>query len=124
MTDLADINRAMARRECQMRAAMPAARWAKNPVPSFDDLVGAGEDRLQNSEAERLGRLEIDDQLEFRRLLDRQIGGLGALEDFPRKCRLPKSGREADSVTDQSAGQGEFTQRIDHRNGIACRPRD
>ena len=71
-----------------MRAAMPAARWAKNPVPSFDDLVGAGEDRLQNSEAERLGRLEIDDQLEFRRLLDRQIGGLGALEDFPRKCRL------------------------------------
>jgi hypothetical protein len=37
---------------------------------------------------------------------------------------LPKSGREADSVTDQSAGQGEFTQRIDHRNGIACRQRD
>jgi hypothetical protein len=108
-----------------MRAAMPAARWAKNPVPSFDDLVGAGEDRLRNSEAERLRSLEIDDLLEFRRLLDRQIGGLGALEDLSREnAGLPKSGREADSVTDQSAGQGEFTQRIDHRNGIACRQRD
>ena len=32
-------------------------------------------------EAERLGGLEIDDQLELGRLLDRQVGGLLALED-------------------------------------------
>ena len=37
----------------------------------------------RDREAERLGGLEIDDQLEFGRLLDRQIGGLGALEDLP-----------------------------------------
>src|SRR5271165_1702060 len=51
-------------------------------VASFDDLVGAGEDRLRHGEAERLGGVEIDDQLECRRLLDRQIGRLGALEDL------------------------------------------
>ena len=33
-------------------------------------------------EAERFGRLEIDYQLEFRRLPDRQIGGRGPAEDF------------------------------------------
>src|SRR6266481_6040872 len=48
---------------------------------SFDDLVGAGEDRWRDGEAKRLGGVEVDDQLEGRRLLDRQVGGLGALED-------------------------------------------
>jgi putative ABC transport system substrate-binding protein len=32
---------------------------------SFDHIVGAGEDRLRHGEAERLGGLQIDDQLEF-----------------------------------------------------------
>jgi hypothetical protein len=40
----------------------------------------AWEDRGRDSQAERLGGAEIDDQLERRRLLDRQIGRLGALE--------------------------------------------
>src|SRR6266699_588690 len=31
---------------------------------------------------ERLGGLEVDEQLELRRLLDGEIGGLGALEDL------------------------------------------
>src|SRR5665213_1616556 len=47
----------------------------------FDDLVGAGEDRLRHGEAERLGGFKIDDQLELGRLLDRQIGWLFPLED-------------------------------------------
>src|SRR5882672_5674736 len=58
-------------------------RQARTWMRSFDDLVGAGEDRWRDGEAERLGGLEIDHQLEGRRLLDREIGGLGALEDFP-----------------------------------------
>jgi hypothetical protein len=33
-------------------------------------------------EAERLGCLEIQDQLEFRGLLDRKVAGLGALENL------------------------------------------
>jgi hypothetical protein len=46
----------------------------------FDDLVGAGEDRWWDCEAERLGGLEIEEQLKGRRLRNRQIGRLGALE--------------------------------------------
>jgi hypothetical protein len=41
---------------------------------SLDHLVGEGEDRLRHGQVERLGGLEIDDQLESGRLLDRQIG--------------------------------------------------
>ena len=47
----------------------------------FDHLVGAAEQRWRNVEAERLGGLEVDGQLEFGRRLYRQIGRLLPLED-------------------------------------------
>jgi len=48
---------------------------------SFDHLVGAGEQRNWEREPERLGSLEVDDQLDFSGLLDRQGGGLLAFEN-------------------------------------------
>jgi hypothetical protein len=45
--------------------------------PLFDHLVGAGEERRWNGEAEGLGGLEVDRQLEFGWLLHWQIGRLG-----------------------------------------------
>ena len=47
----------------------------------FDHLVGTGEQRGRHSEAERLGGLEVDHQLEFGRALHGQVGGLLALKD-------------------------------------------
>jgi hypothetical protein len=38
---------------------------------SFDQLVGSGEQRGRYFETERLGRLQVDDELENRGLLDR-----------------------------------------------------
>jgi hypothetical protein len=49
---------------------------------SFDHLVGEREQRRRNFEAERPGRLHVDDKLEFGRLQDREVGGLRALEDL------------------------------------------
>src|SRR6266436_3248205 len=87
---------------------------------SFDDLVGAGEDRWRHGEAEGLGGAEIDDQLECGRLLDRQIGRLGALEDPSGvNADLAKYSGEARSIGDKAAGRDEFTQVIDRRNGVA-----
>jgi hypothetical protein len=53
----------------------------------LDHLVGACEQRGRDGEAERLRGLDIDDKLEFGRLFDRQIAGIGALENSIRNRR-------------------------------------
>jgi hypothetical protein len=42
--------------------------------PSFDHLVGSREQCRWYVEVERFGGLEVDNQLDFRGLLDRQVG--------------------------------------------------
>ena len=56
------------------------ARIGHFPRRSLDHLVGAREERLRDYQADCLGGLEIDDQLEGGRLLDRQIRWLGAFQ--------------------------------------------
>src|ERR1700738_5060984 len=88
---------------------------------SFDDLVDARQDRLGNGEAERLRGLEVDYQLECRRLLDRQIGRIGARENAADiGPGLANGSREARSVADQPAGLCEFTPIVHRRNGMTC----
>src|SRR5207249_4630897 len=50
-----------------------------------DDLVRPPQYRLRDRQAERLGCLEVDGQLELRGLLDGEIGGLGAFENLVYK---------------------------------------
>ena len=72
-------------------------------------------------EAERLGGLEIDDQLELGRLHDRQVGRLLALEDAADiDADLTIRIRDVGSVAHQSAGFGEFA-RMRYIAGIAWR---
>ena len=47
----------------------------------FDHFVSALQDRLRNSETERLGGLQVNSKLEYRWLLDRQIPGLRTTEN-------------------------------------------
>jgi hypothetical protein len=46
----------------------------------FDHLVSAAEQRDRESDAERVGGFEVDDQLNFTYLLNRQIGRFLALQ--------------------------------------------
>src|SRR5262252_8283451 len=56
---------------------------AKGPsTPSFNHLVGAQQDPSWQLDSDRSCGLEVDDKLEFRGLLDRQVGRLRALEDL------------------------------------------
>jgi hypothetical protein len=50
----------------------------------FDRLVSDGDHPWRHLYAERSRRLKVDDELEFSRLQHRQLGGLGAFEDFAR----------------------------------------
>jgi hypothetical protein len=60
-------------------------------TPSFDDLVGAGEQRIRHGQAECPGGLQIDDKLEFDGGLNGKVARLFALQDAIRiGRRAPK----------------------------------
>ena len=46
-----------------------------------DHLICAHEQRIRNRDIKRFGRLEVDDQIDLRYLLDRHVGRLFALEN-------------------------------------------
>ncbi len=57
----------------------------------FDHLVGERKQLRRHIETERLDRLQIDDELEFRRQQNRQIGDHRAFKNFPQytpACRV------------------------------------
>ena len=61
---------------CQSRHLAPQQN---NPL--FDHRIGAGQERSRNFDAQRLGRLHVDDEFEFGRQLDRHIGRLLTFEN-------------------------------------------
>jgi hypothetical protein len=58
-------------------------------VSSFDHLVGASEERGRHGQAQRLGGLEIDYQLELGWLLDGQVRGLSPFDDLVNVASRP-----------------------------------
>src|SRR4030095_716482 len=80
---------AAARRGAAWRLPRGAAHRGRCVGPSFDHLVRPLEQRRRDRQAERLRGLEVDYQLELRRLLNRQIRRLRAFEDLVHVCRGP-----------------------------------
>lgn len=68
----------------------------------LNHLVSPEHQQLGDRQAKRLGSLEVNDQLEFRRLLHGQLSGLGTPKDLVHEGRGPSNKvREAGSVGHQ-----------------------
>ena len=106
------------------RWANPAALCVRRRDASLDHLVRSHQDRLRHGEAERLGGLQVDNQLKFGWLLNRQVGRLCALEDFSSiDTELAIYIDEAGSKADQPAGRGKLAPRVDRWNCcVRCVP--
>src|SRR5262245_7121360 len=81
---------------------------------SLDHLVRGGLQRQRNDQAERLRSLEVDHQLEFGGLLDRQVGWCRALENpGDVGAGLDVIGDRIAAVADQPAGLGKLARIVD-----------
>jgi len=86
----------------------------RNKQDLFDDFIGtAGQDQ-RDSDAELLGGLKIDEELDFGGALDRQVGGAVAFENPTGiDAELMICIRIAGPVAHQTAGCGEFAKQVD-----------
>jgi hypothetical protein len=79
-------------------------------IKSLDHLIRPEKNRLRNRDANLLGRFQINHQLELRRLFNREIGGLGALQDSVHEiCDAPVAVREVRAVGHEPAGIYSFS---------------
>src|SRR5262245_47809171 len=108
------------KRTCAVQKAMSAMGQKRTFRDSLDQLVGALVEVKGNVESERLGRLQVDDKLEFRRLQNREVGGLGAFEDLTTVgADLTIHAHTIGVVGHQPASFDSFAGGIARRNPIA-----
>src|SRR6516162_3319621 len=83
---------------------------------SLDYLVRGGQQRFGYGKAERLGGLEVDDELEFGRQHHRQVGRLLALEDSAGiLTNLTVRPRDARAITNQPTDLDKFAPSVGRR---------
>src|SRR5262249_54229242 len=86
---------------------------------------GEREQRRRHRDSERLGGLEVNDQLELGRCLDWKIAWTFALENASDVARRPGVHvTHVYSVRDQTTAGGIVTEPVDRWQAIPCRLRD
>src|SRR6516164_971347 len=99
---------------------------ARGPsTPSFNDLLGEREQLRRHVEPKRPGGLEVDDQLEFGRILDWQLSGTRPLE-YPADIGADQMIRigVAGSVAHEAAHRRELAHKVHCRQRVASRQRN
>jgi len=66
-------------RQRRYRCVLQVTFRANDIRSSLDHLIGGVQELVRDAEAERVGGLEVDRELERRWLLDRQLGWIGAV---------------------------------------------
>src|SRR5262249_38912179 len=67
---------------CSARSPRPVRLLPVCPPRLLDHLIGQEEQGRGQRQPERLGGLEVDDQLELGGLLHRQLGGVGTFQEL------------------------------------------
>src|SRR5215831_4124311 len=100
--------------------------WCCERVPRlFDHLVGAGKKRFRKRQSERVCRLEVYDQLEFGRQLNRQVGGVGALENaIGIRCCAAEQIRRIVAERYQASALREVAIAVNRREAASARQID
>src|SRR5262249_22351287 len=91
----------------------------------LDHLVGAAKQRKRDRQAERPSGFEVNDQLDFSRLVNRQVSRLGTFENSPCvDANLPIGISKIGSIAHEPARCREPAVRINRGNGVTRREHD
>src|SRR6266481_5156851 len=101
---------------CQERPNAPQQK------ASLENLVGTAGQRQRNGDAERTGRLQVDEHLDFGRLLHWQIGRLATFKNSPGiDSDEAMCFRNVGPVAHQASGRSELAPLVDRGNRVLNR---
>ena len=87
----------------------------------LNHFIRPKQDRLRDRQVERFGGLEIDDEIEFRRLLDRQVAGLGAFEYLVHVgSAAPKQIGSVRSIGHEAPSLDILSESVHSRQPVLC----